>query len=196
MLRLGPTDKWILEQTPQEPYQDSPSPMRSPESTDPATRALTAKPLPALPLDVTHEALEPYRDDPTSPSEDEEASPRPTPSTNTPSADGQIPHTPYTDNFENDDDVPLAYLYRYPTEAPPSYMSVVRESYRATLIEHIPMYSTTSDVDEEAGIDWNSADEDRFKVERVAAAVVVCMMLLVLTALLTFIALNYAHSLP
>lgn len=79
--------------------------------------------------------------------------------------------------------MPLAHLYPYPTEAPPSYQAVVRESFRATLIQHIPDNSGI-ETDEEAGVERAQADDVRFSVERVVATIIVAMMLLVIAALL------------
>lgn len=99
---------------------------------------------------------------------------------------------PYTDVVpENDDDVPLAYLYPYPTEAPPSYQVAVRESYRATLIQHIPRASVVSYTDEEQGVDRPEADDVRFSVERVVATIIVAMILLLIAGLLALGALGY-----
>lgn len=97
----------------------------------------------------------------------------------------------YTDH---DDDVPLAQLC-YPSEAPPSYDVVVRESFRTTLIQQVR--STTSlpnEVDEEAAAAFGEggarADDVRFTVEKVVAAIIVSMLLLMVAALLALVAVS------
>jgi hypothetical protein len=92
----------------------------------------------------------------------------------------------------DDDDVPLAHLYPYPTEAPPSYSVAVRQSYRDTLIAHIPTNSNVSaETDEEAGVDREYHDDVRFKVEKLVAAIIVSLILLVLTGLMVGLALAF-----
>ena len=70
----------------------------------------------------------------------------------------------------------------------------MRESFRATLFQHIPPHSDSSDTDTEAGIDTPQADDVRFTVERFVAAIIVSMMLLVCAALLALIAVASFHS--
>ena len=98
----------------------------------------------------------------------------------------QIFFPPYTDaprSDEDPDDVPLAHLYPYPTEAPPSYYVAVQQSYRDTLISHIPTTSNMSpETDEEEAVDRDYSDDVRFKVERVVAALVVAFILMTITA--------------
>jgi len=163
------------------------------------------KPLPSIPREQASRPLAPYRDDP---SEDEhtEIAQHSHSSTSTtphrhhrtpsdiPPAQAQVFFTPYTDDIYSDDDVPLAHLCRYPSEAPPSYHVAVRESFRATLFQHIPPHSDSSDTDTEAGIDTPQADDVRFTVERFVAAIIVSMMLLVCAALLALIAVASFHS--
>jgi hypothetical protein len=95
---------------------------------------------------------------------------------------------PYTDavpGAEDNDDVPLAHLYPYPTEAPPAYNVAVRQSYRDTLISHIPSNPNLSpDADEEAGVEMDYYDDNRFKIERVVAAMILSVILMVITAFL------------
>ncbi|KAF2683648.1 hypothetical protein K458DRAFT_431876 [Lentithecium fluviatile CBS 122367] len=192
-----------MENITQEPYQDSPASSRSSTPT-PSSRASTAKPLPSLPRQPASQPLEPYRDDPSDSGHDEHDSDSPTIASPSPqryhrsASDGPPAQTqvftPYTDNVFDDDDVPLAHLYPYPTEAPPSYYVAVRESYRATLIQHIPSHSISTDADEEAGVDHPQADDVRFTVERVVAAIIVSMMLLLIAALLALFALWSFHA--
>lgn len=84
--------------------------------------------------------------------------------------------------------MPLGYLYPYPTEAPPAYNVVVRESYRDTLIAHIPTHSGLADdaggVDEEAGVEMEYHDDVRFRVEKAVAAFVVAFVLFILSGLM------------
>ncbi|KAF2621702.1 hypothetical protein BU25DRAFT_415900 [Macroventuria anomochaeta] len=97
----------------------------------------------------------------------------PPPSSNRPSYSGD----------EDDEDVPLAQLLLYPRDAPPAYSTVVRQSYRETLLQHIPRHPGVVDLDEEAMLERMRADDVRFTVERVVAMAVV-MALLVLAGLL------------
>lgn len=102
---------------------------------------------------------------------------------------------PYSDNpipVGNDDDVPLAHLYPYPTEAPPSYHVAVRQSYINTSISHIPSHTRTSvDIDEEAGQELERPDDIRHQVEKVVAALIVSGVLLIIMAvMIAFIYMN------
>ncbi|KAF2241187.1 hypothetical protein BU26DRAFT_525382 [Trematosphaeria pertusa] len=185
-----------MEATIEEPYCDSPSSSRSTTPT-PSSRASTAKPLPSLPHASSSHPIDAYRDDP-SDSEDEEpviASPTPQRHHRTSDLTNHQPHiyfTPYTDAIpESDDDVPLAHLYPYPADAPPSYAAAVRQSFRDTLIQHIPHNSVSTEPDEELGADRAQADDVRFTVERVVAAIIVSMLLLIIAALLALVALGY-----
>lgn len=193
-----------LQNITQAPYQDSPASSRSSTPT-PSSRASTAKPLPSLPRQPASHLLEPYRDEPSDSEHDEHDSGSRTTASPSPQryrrsgsdvspAQAQVFFAPYTDNVFDDDDVPLAHLYAYPTEAPPSYHVAVRESYRATLIQHIPSHSISTDADEEAGVDHPQADDVRFTVERVVAAIIVSMMLLLVAALLALFALWSFHA--
>ncbi|KAF1954705.1 hypothetical protein CC80DRAFT_493495 [Byssothecium circinans] len=193
-----------MEDHAQERYRDSPTPSRSPSpvpTSTPSSRASTAKPLPSAAHDLAAQPLRTYRDEPTNDEydgggEDEVpfislAAPASTPRQRSTS---EIPpsqvHTfiPYTDAVpENDGDVPLAHLYPYPTEAPPSYHVAVRESFRDTLIRHIPSHSVSTEADEEAGVEHAQADDVRFTVERFVAAIIVSTMLLVIAALLALV---------
>jgi hypothetical protein len=160
------------------------------------------KPLPSIPYEPATPPLSPYRDDPSANDDAESVSGQstasPTPQHRQPApsaintAQAQVFYEPYRDDVFNDDDVPLAHLCSYPTEAPPSYHVAVRESFRATLVQHIPTHSVSSDVDTEAGIDidFEQADDVRFTVERFVAAIIVSMMLLVCAALLALITLT------
>jgi len=91
-------------------------------------------------------------------------------------------HSSYP-NDEDDEDVPLAHLLLYPRDAPPAYSTVVRQSYRETLLQHIPRHPVVVDLDEEAGLERIRADDVRFEVERIVAMAVV-IALLVLAGLL------------
>ncbi|KAF2202857.1 hypothetical protein GQ43DRAFT_479566 [Delitschia confertaspora ATCC 74209] len=106
---------------------------------------------------------------------------------------------PYTDeeqSSQDDDDVPLAqlnlHLYRtlspFPTEAPPAYNLVVRESFRDTLVSHLPWNAQVPAgaggiLDEEIGVEqqWEEEIEPTSrKVEKwVALGIVVVMALVV-----------------
>ncbi|KAL1598716.1 hypothetical protein SLS60_007857 [Paraconiothyrium brasiliense] len=188
-----------MEAAAQVPYRDSPSSSRGSTPIS-SSHDRPAKPLPSLPLDTPTEPLEPYRDEP-SPS-----SPAATPIIASPApqryristeranarlqqAEIQVFYTPYTDvsRAQNDEDVPLAQLYPYPTEAPPPYQIAVRESYRETLAQHIPNPSVR---DEEAGIEHIQSDDMRFTVEKVVAAIIVAMLLLIIASVLALIAVS------
>lgn len=84
---------------------------------------------------------------------------------------------------DDDDDVPLAQLLLYPRDAPPAYSTVVWQSYRETLLQHIPRHPVVAEMDEEAGFEIIRADDVSFKVERIVAMAVV-MALLVLAGLM------------
>ncbi|KAF3036988.1 hypothetical protein E8E11_003130 [Didymella keratinophila] len=90
----------------------------------------------------------------------------------------------YSDDTDNEDDenVPLAQLVLYSRDAPPAYSSVVRQSYRDTLLQHIPRHAEFVDLDEEAALERIHADNVRFTIERVAAMATV-MALLFLTGI-------------
>ena len=87
------------------------------------------------------------------------------------------------DEDEDDENVPLAQLRLYSRDAPPAYSTVVRQSYRETLLQHIPRHPVVVDTDEEAGLEMIRADDVSFRVERVVAMAVV-VALLVLAGLL------------
>lgn len=176
--------------TVQEPYRDSPPTSRSTTPTSPPPASHT-KPLPSLPTEASLPP-EPYRDEP-SPSTTPEnpqnrviASPQPQRYHASHQVVTYFP--PYTDvepGSEDNDDVPLAHLYPYPTEAPPSYSFAVRQSYRDTLISHIPSNTNAlAESDEEAGEDREYHDDVRFKIERIVAAIIVSLVLLVITGVL------------
>lgn len=59
----------------------------------------------------------------------------------------------------------------------------MRQSYRETLLQHIPRHPVVVDLDEEAGLERIRADDVRFEVERIVAMAVV-IALLVLAGLL------------
>ncbi|KAJ4360277.1 uncharacterized protein N0V89_000838 [Didymosphaeria variabile] len=191
-----------MEASTQEPYRDSPSSLRSSTPIS-SSRDQPAKPLPSLPSDTPTEPLEPYRDEP-SPS-----SPAPDPIIASPApqryrtsagranarlqqAEIQVFYTPYTDvpRAHNDEDVPLAQLYPYPTEAPPPYQIAVRESYRETFAQHVPNHSMSTVRDEEASLEQVPSDDVRFTVEKVVAAIIVAMLLLVIASILALIAVS------
>lgn len=87
----------------------------------------------------------------------------------------------YSDD-EDDENVPLAQLLLYPRDAPPAYSTVVRQSYRETLLQHTPRHPVIVDLDEEAALERMHADEVRFTIERVVAMAAV-MALLLLTGI-------------
>lgn len=173
-----------MEDSTHAPYRDSPL---SPHPTPIIPQSSGTRSIPSVapthPVDYT----EPYRDDPSS-----------NPHIQNPSSQSRPPRyrstqvniyvEQYTDNprdIDNDDDVPLAHLFPYPTEAPPAYHIAVRQSFRDTLISHIPDNSRTiSDVDEELGIEPERADDIRYKVEKVVSALVVSGILLILLAVM------------
>ncbi|KAK7182523.1 hypothetical protein DPSP01_014115 [Paraphaeosphaeria sporulosa] len=193
-----------MEATAQEPYRDSPSSSRS--SMLSCSRDQPAKPLPSLPLDTPTELLndlEPYRDEPSA------VSPTPVPVDTAPSpqryhspaeranarlrqAEIQVFYTPYTDapRAPNDEDVPLAQLYPYPTEAPPPYQIAVRDAFRETLAHHMPRYSESTIRDEEAAMERAQSDDVRFTVEKAVATIIVVMLLLVIASILALIAVS------
>ena len=188
---------------PQIPYQDSPSSSRSSTPVS-SSHIPQPKPLPSLPVGAPTEPIVPYRDDP-SPSAPTNvptiAAPTPrryrsstTTSTRRVQHAGiQLFYTPYRDvpPVPNDEDVPLAHLYSYPTEAPPPYQVAVRESYRETLVQHMPSSNVYNNVhDEEAGIDVNQPDDVRFTVEKFVAAIIVSMVLLIIASFLALIAIS------
>jgi hypothetical protein len=83
---------------------------------------------------------------------------------------------------EEDENVPLTQLILYSRDAPPAYSTVVRQSYRDTLLQHIPRHTEVVDLDEEAALETIHADDVRFTIERVAAMATV-MALLFLTGI-------------
>ncbi|KAF2795365.1 hypothetical protein K505DRAFT_336111 [Melanomma pulvis-pyrius CBS 109.77] len=175
-----------MEDTIQQPYRDSPASSRSSSPTS-GGRIPPPKPLPSLPTDAPPSFEETYRDEP---SPFHIAAPHPQryrPTSEVLSRQAQHV-TPYTDIPEgDDDDVPLAHLYPYPTEAPPAYHIVVRQSYRDTLISHIPPnFTGLPEADEEAGVERPQADDVRFSVERVVAGLIVSMVLVLITTLLVW----------
>ncbi|KAF1844280.1 uncharacterized protein K460DRAFT_317634 [Cucurbitaria berberidis CBS 394.84] len=131
-----------------------------------------------------------------------------------------ISHRPYTDIPPSpseapppsfDDDVPLAHLFlqpqayrfetsypqeAYPLEAPPSYSVAVRQAYRDTLVQYIPngqhdpRDAILVEIDEESGIDIVRGDDVTHSVERVVAMFVVACLLLVMAAVLGWLALG------
>lgn len=66
----------------------------------------------------------------------------------------------------------------------------MRESFRETLVQHLPSRSISLGPDEEAGIERGSADDVRFTVEKAVAAIIVSMLLLVIASLLALIAIS------
>ncbi|KAF2827869.1 hypothetical protein CC86DRAFT_465698 [Ophiobolus disseminans] len=185
--------------TPQQPYLDSPpsppsttpTPHTSPSSSDSST---TIKPLPPLPVSTTF--TEPYRDDPSEPTNhtyrDDPSSPP-----------HNIPHF-YTDSTPlstpTDENIPLAhFLHTYPAEAPPSYSVAIRQT-RDTLIQYIPNNTYTPqyvhgrnvffEIDEESGEVVGRTDDVRHGVEKVVAMFVVAIVLLVLSGILAWMALG------
>ena len=115
---------------------------------------------------------------------------------------------PYSDLSRpaSPDDVPLAHLVAAQTyledsdasctgEAPPSYAVAVRQSYRDTLIQHIPPgQEGYGDVDDESEVDMDMErpDDVRYSVERIAAMFVVAFVLLVVSVVLGWMVLSGA----
>ncbi|KAJ4373293.1 hypothetical protein N0V83_003587 [Neocucurbitaria cava] len=173
--------------------------------------------------DDNEEDDEPYRDEPATPTES-----YPTHNPPQYRRHHHPSYQPYTDFptspsgsallNASDDDVPLAHLLLqpqtyhisstsyssfpphipYPLEAPPSYSVAVRQSYRDTLIQHIPSGQQQRDprdpilveIDEEAGLEMMRADDVRHSVEKVVAMFVVASLLLVIAAVLGWLALG------
>ncbi|KAK3209330.1 hypothetical protein GRF29_69g1450678, partial [Pseudopithomyces chartarum] len=186
----------------QEPYHDSPSSSRSSTPAS-SNRIPQPKPLPSLPAEAPIEPPVPYRDEPSpssptfapviaSPTPQRHRSSTTTSTRRLQHAEIQLFYTPYSDvpPAANDEDVPLAHLYPYPTEAPPSYQVAVRESYRETLVQHIPNSAVYTAHDEEAGIEEAQADDVRFTVEKFVAAIIVSMVLLIIASFLALIAIS------
>ena len=107
------------------------------------------------------------------------------------------------------DDVPLAHLIsthiynqstdasylsreNHPGDAPPPYAIAVRQSYRDTLIQHIPRGQhepREADEESEVGMDIERPDDVRHSVEKVVAMFTVAFMLLIIAGLLAWWAL-------
>lgn len=66
----------------------------------------------------------------------------------------------------------------------------MRESYRETLVQHIPNSAVYTVHDEEAGIEEAQADDVRFTVEKFVAAIIVSMVLLIIASFLALIAIS------
>ncbi|ORY13368.1 hypothetical protein BCR34DRAFT_267320 [Clohesyomyces aquaticus] len=184
-----------MENSTQVPYEDSPSPSRAPSPTPSNSTSATAKPLPSIPHEAPTAREQPYRDEPLAfadaPNTVHVRRPRYRASTD--AADLPPQYIPYTDAVPyNDDDVPLAHLLPPPTEAPPAYHVVVRQSFRDTLISHIPTNAGAFDAaDEEAQFERSRPDDVRFGVERVLAKMIVAIVLLLI--MLVFIWLFLFH---
>lgn len=179
-----------------------------PSSSD--SSSATIKPLPSTPHIPRSHANEqqPYHDDPPTPLDESPASRHHDPPRYHRQARHALRFQPYADSpppTPDADDVPLARLLftthsrthsieaAYPSEAPPPYAIAVRESYRDTLIQYIPRGRRDSrDVDEESAVDWDMArpDDVRYSVEKVVAMLVVAMVLLVVAAVLAWLALG------
>ncbi|KAI8932619.1 hypothetical protein NX059_010117 [Plenodomus lindquistii] len=148
---------------------------------------------------------EPYRDDPSSPMVVTPQTHRISlPSPYQQYTDASAPPTP------NDDDVPLAHLLHttppqdlsaqefYPLDAPPSYSVAVRQSYQQTLVHHIPRGQ--DDVESRVGLvlgfaveddmDGERPDDVRHDVEKVVAMFTVAILLLMVSAMLGWLALG------
>lgn len=180
-----------MENITQEPYRDSSASSRSSSIVPSDNRPPTAKSLPSLPTDAPPSFEEVHCDEP-SPSISTSA-PRPrryrsTSDVHALNPQVQLHYTPYTDTPENDDDdVPLAHLYPYPTEAPPAYHVVVRQSHGDTLIAQIPTnFTGVPEGDEEEARDLERADDVRFPVERVVVGLIVSMVLLLISCVLVW----------
>jgi hypothetical protein len=145
------------------------------------------KPLPSLPDQDPLLAEEPYRDGSLTDDEATNATTEQPRRYRRPRVE-QTHFPPYTDSVngaEGNEDVPLGYLYPYPTEAPPSYTVAVRQSFRDTLILHVPATMVTpANGDEEEGEDREFPDDVRFKVERVMGMFLAAFLLFILSGLL------------
>ena len=115
---------------------------------------------------------------------------------------------PYTDlsppSSPDADDVPLAQLISahmyseseddsYPGEAPPPYAIAVRQSFRDTLIQHIPRSQHDArEIDEESevGIEIARPDDVRYSVEKVVAMFIVAIILFMISGILGWVALG------
>ncbi|CAO2652523.1 Nn.00g008060.m01.CDS01 [Neocucurbitaria sp. VM-36] len=216
-----------MENTTMEPYSDSPTDPRSvsPATSASSTTIKPLPALPTqspryaeVEGDEEEQEEEPYRDEPPTPTEAYPPHNPPQYRTHHPS------YQPYTDYPTSpsegappptsDDDVPLAHLVlqprthhhfeassyphvTYPLEAPPSYYIAVRQSYRDTLIQHIPSNHQHDprdpilvEIDEEVGMEMVRADDVRHSVERVVAMFVVASLLLIIAAVLGWLALG------
>lgn len=106
------------------------------------------------------------------------------PSHTPPPASPQLSYSHDLDSeSEEDDNVPLSRLVVYPRDEPPAYSTIVRQSYRDTLLPHLSRWSAEVGVDEEAMLERIIADDVSFKVESMVAMAVV-IALLVLTGLM------------
>lgn len=134
---------------------------------------------------------EPYRDEPSASSEGVNTLP-PRPQRYHTNRVEQPHFPPYTDaihSARDSDDIPLAYLYPYPTEAPPAYSIAVRQSYQDTLISHIPSNSTVSAAtDEEGGVEREYPNDGRYSMERTLARFIVAIFIFLLSGILFSIA--------
>ncbi|KAL1801035.1 hypothetical protein ACET3X_001377 [Alternaria dauci] len=193
----------------------SPIQHASPSSSD---SSATIKPLPAIPHMPPPYAYErPYRDDPPTPTEGTPSTHR---QLTSPTHDLQSQHglvyRPYTDSSPPHtpiaDDVPLAHLFAthtyaqpteflyqpddafYPADAPPPYAIAVRQSYRDTLIQYIPSSQhdprVAEDEESQLGIDVIRPDDVRYSVEKIVAMFVVALLLLVVSGVLSWLALG------
>lgn len=189
----------MLQDTNQDVYIDSPmphqgslrrpqTPQRTPSPTSTSSEA-TIKPRPIEPP-----AYAPYLDSPPLSYHDSSPSGSDTPCSQLPQQplvfhisappDYHPPLTPSRPSYssdDDDDDVPLAHLLLYSRDAPPAYSTVVRQSYRETLLQHI--HPAVMDSDEEAALEMIREDDLSFTIER-AVAMAVVMALLVLAGIL------------
>lgn len=148
------------------------------------------KPAPEIPFQSPVGVAEPYRDEHSPVQETSEAITAPRPKYSHGERATYFP--PYRDASPilEHDDVPLALFYPHPAEAPPPYSVVVRESYRDTLTSHIPSEPLLQDGDQEQGETMVYPDDIRFSVEGAVAKFIVALVLLTITGVLVFIAIN------
>lgn len=183
-----------MEDHAQEQYLDSP-PATPVETTTPTVQSSppVMKPLPPVPSNATPPANEQDSDGhqripSTLPPRYHIVSPSRNSSLALP-----ISFPPYRDAEPgqdlDDDDVPLAHLYPYPTEAPPAYHVAVGHDFRDTLIMHIPVqpnnYSgIAGDEEAQFGFGDDDLDDDhpRHLVEMWAARAVIWIVLLAIAA--------------
>jgi len=205
----------VLQNSTVEQYSDAPT---YPQHTCPATSSdSTSKPYRILPHQTQPPAYsdeQPYRDDPpsaTAAAIQAQTSPAYTPPPRHHMTLPPRPYAFYTDasipSTPNNDDVPLAHLHMHPTplqlsaqefyplEAPPAYSVAIGQSHDSSIAYYVnygaygARQGAFMDGDEEAGPD-EEVDDAEHSVEKAVAMFVVASMLLVLSAVLAWLALG------